>query len=74
LLAQFGLHGVSLLDVGRSSDLLDSVVEDPPSALILVGEDGACRGEVGGVVDQLGRRMQVARRRTCTGEVFAQRG
>ena len=67
-----GLAGSGIVAVG--GDLCDSLVEDPPSALVLVGEDGACCGQVGGVVDQLGGCVQVVRRGARTGEVLAQRG
>ena len=59
---QHGGPGFSSAAVSPGSDLLDSFVEDPPSALVFMGEDGACCSQVGGVVDQLGRRIQVAGR------------
>jgi hypothetical protein len=44
--------GSGIVVVG--GDLFGSLVEDPPSALVFVGEDGACCSEVGGMVDQFG--------------------
>lgn len=36
------ISGFSSADMSRSSDLLESFVEDPPSALVVVGEGEAC--------------------------------
>jgi hypothetical protein len=44
------VSGFSSEAVIRSRDLLGSLGEDPPPALVFMGEDGACRGQVG-VVD-----------------------
>jgi hypothetical protein len=68
---QHGGPGFSSVAVSPGSDLLDSFVEDPPSALVFMGKDGACCSQVGGVVDQLGRRIQVAGREARAGEVLA---
>jgi hypothetical protein len=37
-----------------------------------VGEHGACCGQVGGVVDELGRRVHAGRGGACPDEVLAQ--